>query len=124
MKTTLFSTLPLSAFTKTTDTFNKNKRCHMTLEGLSSVCAKLDPASSKHNKILKINVSKNFAPANGNVETVKKQAELLLLVFISLPFSQFKKCVILMKRIETYKDGQHAVKFHLKTLSSHLDAFR
>ena len=36
-----------SAVTKTTDTFNKNKRCHMNLEGLSSVCAKLEPASSK-----------------------------------------------------------------------------
>ena len=97
----------------------------MTLEGLSSVCAKLDPASSKNNKILKINVSKNFAPVNGNVETVKKQAELLLLVFISLPFSQFKNVsVILIERIETYKDGQHVVKFHLKTISSHLDAFQ
>ena len=28
----------------------------MTLEGLSSVCAKLEPASSKHNEILEINV--------------------------------------------------------------------
>ena len=36
-----------SAVTKTTDTFNKNKRCQITLEGLSSFCAKLEPASSK-----------------------------------------------------------------------------
>ena len=34
------------AFTKTTDTFNKNKACHMNLEGLSSVCAKLEPKIS------------------------------------------------------------------------------
>ena len=39
-----------SVFTKTTDTFNKNKRCHMTLELLSSVCAKLEPASSENNE--------------------------------------------------------------------------
>ena len=45
-----------SAFTKTTDTFNKNKRCHKILEELSSVCGRLEPASSKSNKILKINV--------------------------------------------------------------------
>ena len=43
-----------------TDTFDKNKRCHLTLEGLSSVCAKLDPASSKNNKILEINVLQKF----------------------------------------------------------------
>ena len=45
------------AFTKITDTFDKNKRCHLTLEGLSSVCAKLNPASSKNNEILEINVN-------------------------------------------------------------------
>ena len=44
-----------SAFTKTTDTFNKNKRCHMTLEGLSSVSAELEPAGFKNNQILEIN---------------------------------------------------------------------
>ena len=32
----------------------------MTLEGLSSVCAKLEPASSKNNEILEINVLQNF----------------------------------------------------------------
>ena len=37
---------------------DKNKRCHMTLEGLSSACAKLEPASSKNNEILGINVLK------------------------------------------------------------------
>ena len=37
---------------KDTDTFNKNKLCHMNLEGLSSVCAKLEPSSSKDNEIL------------------------------------------------------------------------
>ena len=31
-----------SAFTKPTDTFNKNEQCYMTLEGLSSVCAKIN----------------------------------------------------------------------------------
>ena len=44
----------------TTDTLNKNKRCHMTLEGLSSVCAKLKPASSKNNEIPEINVLQKF----------------------------------------------------------------
>ena len=49
-----------SAFTKTTDTFNKNKQLHMTLEGLSNVCAKLEPASSKNNEIFEINVLPKF----------------------------------------------------------------
>ena len=53
-------TLHFSAFTKTTDTFNKNKRCHKILEGLSNVCGKSEPASSKNNKILKINVLQKF----------------------------------------------------------------
>ena len=48
------------AFTKTTDTFNKNKRCHMDLEGLSIVCAKLQPTSSKDNEIHEINVLQKF----------------------------------------------------------------
>ena len=33
----------------------------MALEGLSSVCAKLEPASSKNNEILEINVLQKFA---------------------------------------------------------------
>ena len=49
-----------SPFTKKTDTFNKNKRCHVTLEGLGSVCAKLKPVSSKNNEILEINVLHKF----------------------------------------------------------------
>ena len=49
-----------STFTKTIDTFNKNKCCHMTLEVLSCVCAKLVPASSKNNEILEINVLQKF----------------------------------------------------------------
>ena len=48
------------AFTQTTNTFDKNKRCYMTLEGLSSVCVKLEPASYKNNEILEINVLKNL----------------------------------------------------------------
>ena len=32
----------------------------MTLEGLRSVCAKLEPASSKNNEILKMNVLQKF----------------------------------------------------------------
>ena len=60
MKTTLFWTLHFSAFIKTADTFNKNKRCYMTLEGLSNVCAKLEPASSENNEILAINVLQKF----------------------------------------------------------------
>ena len=51
----------LLAFTKTTtDTFNKNKRCYVTLKGLSSVYAKLELASSKNNEILAINVLQKF----------------------------------------------------------------
>ena len=49
-----------STFTKTTDTFNKNKRCHMSLHGLSIVCVKLEPTSSKYNEILEINVLQKF----------------------------------------------------------------
>ena len=60
MKTTLFWTLHFSTFTKTTDTFKKNKRCHMALEGLNSVCAKLELASCKNNEMLRINVLKKF----------------------------------------------------------------
>ena len=52
--------LYFSAFTKTTDTSNKNKQCHMTLEGFSAVRAKLEPASSKSKEILKINVLQKF----------------------------------------------------------------
>ena len=49
-----------SAFIKITDTFNKNERCHMTLEWLSSVCARSEPASSKNNEILEMNVLQKF----------------------------------------------------------------
>ena len=56
----MFLMLQFSAFTKTTDRFNKNKRCHMTLKGLSSVCAKLEPASSKTSEILEKNVLQKF----------------------------------------------------------------
>ena len=34
----------------------------MTLEGLSCVCAKLEPAGSKNNEILEINVLQKFTP--------------------------------------------------------------
>ena len=51
---------PFLPFTKTADTFNKNKRFHMTLLRLSSVCVKLEPASSKNNEILEINALQNF----------------------------------------------------------------
>ena len=44
------------------DTFNNNKQCHITLEGLNSVCAKLEPASSKNNEILEINVLQKSTP--------------------------------------------------------------
>ena len=33
----------------------------MTLEGLSSVCAKLEPAGLKNNELLEINVLQKFA---------------------------------------------------------------
>ena len=48
------------AFTTTTDTFNKSKQYHMTLEGLGSVCAKLEPTGPKNNEILEINVLQKF----------------------------------------------------------------
>ena len=38
----------------------KYNKCHTALEGLSSVCAKLEPASSKNNEILEINVLQKF----------------------------------------------------------------
>ena len=60
MNTTLFGTLHFSVFAKTTDILNKNKRYHMTSEGLSSVCAELEPVSSKDNEILEINVLQKF----------------------------------------------------------------
>ena len=60
MKTTLFLNAIFSALKKATDSFNKNKRCHITLKGLSSVCAKLEAASSKNNEILEINVLQKF----------------------------------------------------------------
>ena len=40
----------------------KCKQCHTTLTGLSSVCAKLEPASSKNDEILEINVLQKFTP--------------------------------------------------------------
>ena len=38
----------------------KYNQCHTTLAGLSSVCAELDPASSKNNEILEMNVLQKF----------------------------------------------------------------
>ena len=43
-------------------THHKNRQFHMTLEGLSSVCAKLEPASSKNNELLEINVLLKYTP--------------------------------------------------------------
>ena len=37
-------------------------RLHTTLGGLSSVCVKLEPASSKNNKVLKINALQKCTP--------------------------------------------------------------
>ena len=48
-----------SAFTKTTNTSNKNNRCPWWL---SSVCTKLKPATTKNNEILEINVLQKFTP--------------------------------------------------------------
>ena len=45
---------------KTTDTFDKDERCHTTLKGLSSVCAKLELPSSKNNDKLEIKVLQNL----------------------------------------------------------------
>ena len=38
----------------------KYNQCHTTLEGLSSVCEKLQPASSNNNERLKINAQQKF----------------------------------------------------------------
>ena len=62
MKTTLFLELHFLAFTKTTETIDKKKRCHLTLGGLSSISAKLQPVSSKNNEIIEINVLQKFTP--------------------------------------------------------------
>ena len=40
--------------------FKKMKRCFLPLEQLSIVCAKLEPASSKNNEILEVNVLQTF----------------------------------------------------------------
>ena len=40
----------------------KRDQCHTTLGGLSSVCAKLEPASSKDNEMFEINVLQKFTP--------------------------------------------------------------
>ena len=40
----------------------KNTQCHRTLGGLSSVCAESEPANSKSNEILEINVLQKFTP--------------------------------------------------------------
>ena len=49
-----------SIYKNTADTFNKSKRYHMTSDGLSSVCAKLEPTSYKNIEILEINVLQKF----------------------------------------------------------------
>ena len=60
MKTTLFWKLHFSSFTTETHAFDKNKQCHMTLEGLSGVCPKLEPGNPKYNEILEVNVLQKF----------------------------------------------------------------
>ena len=42
------------------DTPSKNKQCHLNFRELSSFWAKLDPAGSKNNEILEINVLQNL----------------------------------------------------------------
>ena len=42
----------------------------MTLEGLSSVCAKSEPASSKNNEILQINVLQKIEETFGKIEII------------------------------------------------------
>ena len=44
--------LTAASFLALTDIPYKYNQCHTTLGGLSSVCAKLQPASSKNNEIL------------------------------------------------------------------------
>ena len=40
----------------------KYNQCQITVGGLSSVCAKLEPASSKNNELPEINVLQKFTP--------------------------------------------------------------
>ena len=56
---TLFRELPFLALA---GIYYKYNQCHTTLGGLSSVCAKLEPASSKSNEILEICVLQKFTP--------------------------------------------------------------
>ena len=54
---------PFSSFEKSIDPLNKNDLCHRTWRRFSSVCNKLEPASSKINERLEINVQhKKIAP--------------------------------------------------------------
>ena len=46
----------------------------MTLEGLSSVCAKLEPASSKDNEILKINVLQKITSQAPDVVKIRRSS--------------------------------------------------
>ena len=80
--------LNFSAFTKTTDTFNKNKRFHMILEGLSSVCAKLEQATSTNNGILETNVLQK-APVE-LIRWVKKNSFIFAVCVKSVPLYHFK----------------------------------
>ena len=52
-------------------------QCHTILEGLNSVCAKLEPATSKNNDILETNVLQKF-----NSHALFQQSEGPLAVII------------------------------------------
>ena len=41
---------------------HKYNQCQRTMGGLSSVCARLEPASSRNNEILEINALQKFTP--------------------------------------------------------------
>ena len=52
----------------------KYTHCHTTLGGLSSVYAELEPASSKSNEILEINVLQKFTPCSSFLRLIASLA--------------------------------------------------
>ena len=58
----------------------------MTLEGLSSVCAKLEPAGSKNNEILEINVPQKFTEYTLYYTNLDQQCILTAFVWAKFSF--------------------------------------
>ena len=54
------STMRATIFLALAGMLYKYNQCHIILEMLSSACAKLEPASSKNNETLEINIQQKF----------------------------------------------------------------